>query len=153
PIKYDDEFDKQVFESMITRRKLLADAACLGALAAVPALATAQGTEPRPVPLAGGLLAVLGAGANVLVADSDEGLILVDGGPAAWSAQLLALCAERFPGRPLRALINTHWHPEQVGSNLAAAEAGAELIAHDNTRLWLSKEVRQRWSGHTYAAL
>jgi cyclase len=98
-------------------------------------------------------LMVEGPDSNVLVVDSSEGLILVDGGNQSWSGHLLDTIAENFPGRPYRALFNTHWHPEVTGSNLTLGEQGVEIIAHENTMLWESTEVWQRWSDITFAPL
>lgn len=99
------------------------------------------------------VLFVRGPDSNVLVVDSSEGLILVDGGHADWFEPLHAGIAEHFPGRPWRALINTHWHPEQTGSNQALGRQGVEIIAHENTALWMGTEIWQRWSGRTFAPL
>ena len=33
----------------------------------------------------------------------------------------------------VQTLINTHWHPEQTGSNERLAKAGTKIIAHENT--------------------
>ncbi len=113
--------------------------------AQTPALKTSQLNDK--------VFAVHGPNANVLVLNSSDGLILVDSGDAAWSADLLALIG-KLPGEPpVRTLINTHWHPEQTGSNLAFGKMDAEIIAHDNTKQWLSVDVQQRWSGVTYKAL
>lgn len=103
--------------------------------------------------LGAGLFVVYGPDANALVLESREGSILVDGGSAAWSPALLARVRESGGGRPVRALINTHWHPEQTGSNLELGAQGVEIIAHDNTRLWLGTTIEQRWSGETFAPL
>jgi glyoxylase-like metal-dependent hydrolase (beta-lactamase superfamily II) len=43
-----------------------------------------------------------------------------------------------LPGGRVGALFNTHWHPDQVGSNAALGEAGAAIFAHEKTRLRLS---------------
>lgn len=99
------------------------------------------------------VLFVKGPDSNVLVVDSSEGLILVDGGAPAWQDALHGAIAENFPGRPYRALFNTHWHPEQTGSNAKLGEQGVEIIAHENTMLWESTEVWQRWSGITFPPL
>jgi cyclase len=99
------------------------------------------------------VLFVQGPDSNVLVFDCSEGLVLVDGGHADWFEALHTAIAREFPGRPLRALINTHWHPEQIGSNLALGQQGVEIIAHENTRLWLGTEIWQRWSGLTFSPL
>jgi len=103
--------------------------------------------------LADKVLFIRGPDSNVLVVDSNEGLLMVDGGHADWFEPLHAAIAQHFPGRPYRALINTHWHREQTGSNAALGKQGVEIIAHENTALWLSTEVWQRWSDITFAPL
>jgi len=99
------------------------------------------------------MLLVKGPDSNVLVADSSEGLIMVDGGHSDWFGELHQAIAQNFPGRPYRALFNTHWHREQTGSNLSLGQQGVQIIAHENTMLWQSTEVWQRWSGVTFSPL
>jgi glyoxylase-like metal-dependent hydrolase (beta-lactamase superfamily II) len=53
----------------------------------------------------------------------------------------------------VQTLFNTHWHPEQVGSNEALAKAGATIVAHENTRLWLTEDVTWPWNNETVKAL
>ena len=55
-----------------------------------------------------------------------------------------------FRGQKLKAVINTHWHWAQSGFNATARKAGADVLAHENTRLWLSTEVNSRWEGQVY---
>jgi glyoxylase-like metal-dependent hydrolase (beta-lactamase superfamily II) len=71
---------------------------------------------------------------------------MVDGGEASWSDALLRTVGERAGGKPIRALFNTHWHPEQTGSNETLGARGTEIIAHENTKLWLGTKVDVRWS-------
>ena len=89
----------------------------------------------------------------MLAAASDDGVILVDGGHAAWADELLQSVDAVFPGRPVRALFNTHWHEEQTGANRALGERGVEIVAHENTKLWLGTEVWVRWSNKKYPPL
>jgi glyoxylase-like metal-dependent hydrolase (beta-lactamase superfamily II) len=103
--------------------------------------------------LADKVLFVKGPNSNVLVVDSNEGLLLIDGGHADWAGELHRSIAQHFPERPYRALFNTQWHPEQTGSNVLLGAQGVEIIAHENTALWLSTEVWQRWSDRTFAPL
>lgn len=112
-------------------------------------------TELKVQMLGGGgkTLFLRGPDSNVLVTDSSEGLILVDGGHSDWFPALQDAITSTFPGRPFRALINTHWHPEQTGANLPLGSHGVEIIAHENTRQWLGSEVWQRWSDTTFAPL
>ncbi len=37
-----------------------------------------------------------------------------------------------------RTVFNTHWHPENTGANEALRQAGATIVAHENTRLWMA---------------
>jgi cyclase len=102
----------------------------------------------------GANLQVLTAGgSNVLALTGAEGVVLVDGGSAATSAELLRAVAGLSGGGRVHTLFNTHWHPEQTGSNAALAAAGAAIVAQENTRLWLSTDVTWPWSGETVQPL
>jgi hypothetical protein len=57
-----------------------------------------------------------------------------------------------LPGRAGPTLFNTHWHPEQTGSNETLGKAGAQIIAQENTRLWLTTDVKWPWNGQTVQA-
>lgn len=122
-----------------------------------PGIALAQtanaGATVHSERLADKVLLVQGPDSNVLVVDSSEGLVMVDGGHADWFGSLHAAIDANFPGRPYRALINTHWHRAQSGSNESLGEQGVEIIAHENTMLWQSTEVWQRWSDTTFPPL
>jgi glyoxylase-like metal-dependent hydrolase (beta-lactamase superfamily II) len=138
------------------RRRFLKTSAVLTG-SAMPLLRSgilhAQAPQIQAERIADNVLFLKGPDSNVLVVDGSEGLIMVDGGHTAWFAGLHENIATSFPGRPFRALFNTHWHPEQTGSNLALGEKGVEIIAHENTMLWESTEVWQRWSGITFPPL
>lgn len=99
------------------------------------------------------MLFIKGPDSNVLAVQGSEGLILVDGGHADWYGSLRQTLEQEFPGVPIRALFNTHWHPEQTGANVPLAAEGVEIIAHENTMLWLSTEIWQRWSDKTFSPL
>jgi cyclase len=82
---------------------------------------------------------VTGAGNNVVVlADSGENL-LVDCGDAGHAQDLLKL------GGRIKTVFNTHWHPESTGANDAVAKAGAKLVSHVNTELWMTQEIIHDW--------
>jgi glyoxylase-like metal-dependent hydrolase (beta-lactamase superfamily II) len=136
-----------------TRRELLRQAGAVAGLALLPASLAAQTPGLVTVRLSPRMTAILGPDSNVLAADSDDGVVLVDGGSASWAAELLGEVEVSFPGRPLRALINTHWHEEQTGANRTVGERGVEIIAHENTALWLGSEVWVRWSDKKYPPL
>jgi glyoxylase-like metal-dependent hydrolase (beta-lactamase superfamily II) len=94
-----------------------------------------------------------GAGGNVVAARGSEGLALVDGGLASRSDDLLELVRGEMERQEIDVLFNTHWHAERVGSNLALGQAGARIIAHENTRLWLSTVFQRPWDERPFAPL
>jgi cyclase len=84
-------------------------------------------------------------GINIVALTGVEGALLVDGGPAARSDALLDAVAKLPGGGPVHTLFNTHWHREQTGSNERLGKAKATIVAHENTRLWLSTDVTWPW--------
>jgi cyclase len=136
-----------------TRRDLLRQAAALAGAALLPARLSAQGAQLATVQLSPRMSAISGPNATVLAADTNDGVVLVDGGHASWADALLSAVESLYPGKPVRALFNTHWHEEQTGANRALGEHGVEIVAHENTKLWLGTEVWVRWSDKKYAPL
>jgi glyoxylase-like metal-dependent hydrolase (beta-lactamase superfamily II) len=93
---------------------------------------------------------ITGAGNNVLLFNGPDGALLVDGGTAERSADLLKIVSEQTGGKPVRTLFNTHWHLESTGSNDTLGKAGVKIIAHENTRLWMTTEFHVQWQNRTY---
>ena len=104
------------------------------------------------VPLAGRLSLVQGGAANMVVASNGQELLLVDGGASADAKALSKLLAKHYPGQKLTAVINTHWHWANSGFNATARASGADVVAHENTKLWLGTEVNSRWENKVYTA-
>jgi glyoxylase-like metal-dependent hydrolase (beta-lactamase superfamily II) len=75
-------------------------------------------------------------------------------GCSAGGADALAKAVSALPGAgPVHTLFNTHWHPEQTGSNERLGKAGATIIAQENTRLWLNQNVTWPYDGKTVKKL
>lgn len=91
-----------------------------------------------------------GAGSNVLLLTQPEGALLVDGGTAERSADLLKTVADLSGGKPVQALFNTCWHMDNTGSNDTLGKAGIKIVAHENTKLWMSTEFHVQWQNKTY---
>jgi cyclase len=91
--------------------------------------------------------------ANVIAQTDGKGVLLVDGGSAAGSEALLKAVSALPGGGPVHTLFNTHWHPEQTGSNEKLGKAGAAIIAHENTRLWLTQNILWPWNGRRFTKL
>ncbi len=109
---------------MSARNALLTAIAVCGAPAA-------QAQAPGPDELAAwhvrdGIYMLVGAGVNTTVQVGDDGVLVVDTKLAAASDSLLA-AIRRISDKPIRYVINTHWHPDHVGSNEAVAKAGSTI--------------------------
>ena len=91
-----------------------------------------------------------GAGSNVLVLNSPEGVLMVDGGQAEHSADLIKVATGLSPAGRVQVLFNTHWHTEHSGSNETVGNGGAKIIAHENTKLWMGAEIISMWQHKTY---
>jgi cyclase len=90
---------------------------------------------------------------NVLALTDPSGITLVDGAPAGRHAALETALAALPQSGKVHTLFNTHWHPEQTGSNVALGESGATLVAQENTKLWLTTDVTWPWSNETVEPL
>jgi glyoxylase-like metal-dependent hydrolase (beta-lactamase superfamily II) len=132
----------------ITRRETML--AGLGCALASAAPARAASAQVAATDLGGGLTLYGGAGGNVVGLKAADGLLLVDGGAAAQSKALLSAVREAQGAAPVRYLLNTHWHPDHTGSNETLAAAGAKIVAHENTRLWMGQEITCAWENRTY---
>lgn len=93
---------------------------------------------------------ITGAGSNVILLNGPEGALLVNGGTAERSADLLKVVSEQTGGKPVQVLFNTDWHLENTGSNDTLGKAGTKIIAHENTKLWMTAEYHVQWQNRTY---
>src|SRR5688572_5328769 len=91
--------------------------------------------------LRGNVQVLIGSGGNVGVLAGADGLLLVDSGLAGSQPQITKALAG-ISDRPLKFVVNTHWHFDHCDGNAWARAAGATLIAHPNTKKHLSKETR-----------
>ena len=82
-----------------------------------------------------------GSGGSIAVLSGPDGMVLVDAGIAVSRPQLTRSLAE-LGGDPISHLINTHWHFDHTSGNAWLNAAGAKIIAHANTRKYLSKVQR-----------
>ena len=117
-------------------------------LALVPAAAAAQQADPhfRIEKLADGVFAAVrtdppgwGANANNLFIIDNDGVVVVDTnfGPSSTRDVLKAL--RTLTDKPVRFVINTHWHDDHVLGNQVYRDAfpGVQFIAHAATREYL----------------
>jgi cyclase len=78
-------------------------------------------------------------GLNVGMSTGADGVLLVDAQDEPAVPRLQAELAKRSD-KPVRIVINTHWHFDHVGANAVYRQQGAAIIAHENTRTRLMTE-------------
>lgn len=93
----------------------------------------------KTIPAGQGVYMLLGAGGNVALAVGDDFAFLVDDQYAPMSAKILA-AVKSVTDKPVRFLVNTHWHGDHAGGNENMTNAGVVIVAHDNVRTRMSTE-------------
>ena len=93
----------------------------------------------RVQPLRGGVYMLTGAGGNIGLSVGDDAAFVVDDQFAPLTPKILAAIAT-VTAKPVRFVINTHWHGDHTGGNENMGRAGALLVAHQNVRRRMSTE-------------
>jgi glyoxylase-like metal-dependent hydrolase (beta-lactamase superfamily II) len=138
----------------VSTRRTFLKAAAAGAVAPIAfAQSSGQAAKIATSPLGDNLYLITGAGANIVVRAGGDGVVMVDGGLAQNAGALAQAVAALPNGGPVTTLFNTHWHPEQTGSNEPLGMAGATIIAQENTRLWLQQNITWPWNGQKFKKL
>ena len=143
-----------------TRRSVLRGALAAGAAvtagALAPRLTLAKAAESPGsaqivhTALSDSLHLFQGAGGNVVAATSGGWGSAGGWRTGAGQPALLAQARRGERRRKVQLLLNTHWHWDHTGSNAALGKAGAKIIAHENTRLWLGTRVDSKWEHRIY---
>lgn len=116
-----------------------------------PAKATASEETPPPLPgaekyadvvikvekVAGNVYMLEGAGGNIAVSVGEDGVVLVDDQFAPLADKIKA-ALKGITAKPIRVVLNTHWHGDHTGGN-AILGRGAAIVAHENVRNRLEK--------------
>lgn len=112
--------------------------AVVGALCA--SLAYAQGNQNRAdnevhiLPVQGNVYMLVAAGSNITVQVGDDGILMVDAGPAAMSDKVLDAIHSLSKG-PLIYIINTDEAEDHIGGNLKIAATGKPVAFNNLTSL------------------
>lgn len=89
--------------------------------------------------VADGLYLLEGAGGNIGVSVGEDGVIVIDDQFAPLTPKIQSAIAAISP-KPIKFVLNTHWHGDHVGGNENLANAGAVIVAHENVRKRMSTE-------------
>jgi glyoxylase-like metal-dependent hydrolase (beta-lactamase superfamily II) len=96
--------------------------------------------EIKTEQVATGIYMMQGAGGNLGVVTGPDGVMLIDDQFAPLSEKIKAAIA-KVSDKPVRFLVNTHYHGDHVGGNENFGKLGITIIAHDN--VWARMSVPQ----------
>jgi len=77
------------------------------------------------------------AGSNAGFVIGDDGVLVVDAFFNLDAARALVAEIRRLTPKPIRYVVNTHYHADHTGGDQALRDAGAIIIAHNNVRGWV----------------
>jgi cyclase len=121
------------------QKALLALALCAGLATSAHAQQDFSKVEIKSEPVAGSVHMLTGAGGNLALSIGDDAAFLVDDQFAPLSARIKAAVAN-ISRKPVRFVLNTHWHGDHTGGNEHFGRAGSVIVAHENVRRRMSSE-------------
>jgi glyoxylase-like metal-dependent hydrolase (beta-lactamase superfamily II) len=80
-----------------------------------------------------GIYMLAGSGGNIGLAVGPDAVFMIDDEYAPLTPKIRAAVAKLSP-KPIKFLLNTHWHGDHTGGNKDHGEAGTLIIAHENVR-------------------
>jgi cyclase len=91
--------------------------------------------EIKATKVAGNIYMLQGAGGNIAASIGDDGIVIVDDQFAPLAEKIQAsLKSLGITDKPVRFVINTHYHGDHTGGNAPFSNAGSTVIAQDNVR-------------------
>lgn len=113
----------------------------LAALAALPAFGQQDFSkvEVKTHKLNDTTYMLVGAGGNLGLSVGEDAVFVIDDQFAPMAPKILAAIAAITP-KPVKFLVNTHWHGDHTGGNEAFGKGGTTIVAHDNVRKRMNSE-------------
>jgi glyoxylase-like metal-dependent hydrolase (beta-lactamase superfamily II) len=122
-------------------------AACLFAAAAFAQGQDFSQVQIKSTPLGNNTYMLEGQGGNMVVAVGGDGVIQVDTEFAPLHAKIKAEVDKLSGGKPVKYIVNTHFHGDHTGGNGGFADEGATVVAHRNLALRLEHGSTNGMSG------
>lgn len=112
-------------------------ALCVAVLLVAPQFALAQrnfdNVQIEATQVADNIYMLTGSGGNIGVIFGEDGTFIIDDQFAPLTDKITAKIAE-LTDKPVKFVLNTHWHGDHTGGNENFGKAGALIVAHDNVR-------------------
>lgn len=124
---------------MNVRTLLLGSALVVGAASVGFAQVNYDTVQVRATQLSKGVYMLTGLGGNIGLSIGNDGAFLVDDQYTQLSEKIIA-AVRQLTDKPIRFVVNTHWHGDHTGGNENLANTGAVIVAHENVRVRMSSE-------------
>lgn len=89
--------------------------------------------EIAAIPVADQIYMLTGSGGNMGLSVGQDGAFLIDDQFAPLTEQIQA-SIRKVTDKPVKFLVNTHWHFDHTGGNENFGKAGSVIVAHNNVR-------------------
>lgn len=99
-----------------------------------------KNVEIKTVKVTEDIFMLLGEGGNIGVSVGEDGVFLIDDQFAPLTEKIKA-AVSKLSDKPIRFVINTHWHFDHTGGNENLGKEGVVILAHDNVYERMSKDA------------
>jgi glyoxylase-like metal-dependent hydrolase (beta-lactamase superfamily II) len=110
----------------------------VASLLALPTLAQQDDfskVQIKVTKVSGNIYMLEGAGGNIAASVGDDGIVIVDDEFAPLAEKIQAALKDlKITDKPVRFVINTHYHGDHTGGNEPFTNSGSTIIAQDNVR-------------------
>jgi cyclase len=114
---------------------LLTATLCCGSVAAQEKEPDWSKVHIQVTKVAGNIYMLEGQGGNIAASVGEDGIVIVDDEFAPLAEKIQAALKNLgITDKPVRFVINTHYHGDHAGGNVPFANSGSTLIAQDNVR-------------------
>jgi len=113
--------------------------ALLGLSTSLAAQTNYDTVQVRAVQLSPGLHVLFGAGGNIGVSSGPDGTFIIDDQFAPLTPKIVA-AIKTITDKPVKFVVNTHFHGDHTGGNENFGNSGAVIVAHENVRKRMSSE-------------
>ena len=84
---------------------------------------------------------LVGQGGNMGVSVGEDGVFVIDDQYEQLTPRIIE-SIRKLSDKPIKFLVNTHWHGDHTGGNVNMVKEGATILAHDNVRKRLEAPTR-----------
>jgi glyoxylase-like metal-dependent hydrolase (beta-lactamase superfamily II) len=119
---------------------------------AAPAAPNMDNVQINALHVQGNVWMLTGGGFNSTVSIGPDGVLVVDTMIAPLGQKLLAKINELSGGKPIRTIINTHYHADHTGGNVAISNSGESIVSGNfagqaagrKAQIWASENANNR---------